>query len=185
MDWTNLRYFLVFAGGGSLSAAAKELGTDHSTVARRIQGLEKELGLLLVDRRARAYSLTAAGQRICELGALVEIAIGDVERFAQSVARTPQGTVRVSGPPIFISHFIAPRLARLQTQHPELRIDLIGEAREASLTRREADIALRLFRPREEALVARKLCTISYGLYGTKEYLAGRPKQDWDFLGQD
>lgn len=185
MDWTNLSYFLALARGGSLSAASKLLGTDHSTVARRIQALEKELGLQLVDRRIRAYSLTPAGQSVVDLGARVETAIGDVERFAQSATRTPQGLVRVSGPPALITHFIAPRLAKLQTRFPDLRIDLIGEARAASLSRREADIALRMFRPREDALVARKLAVISYGLYGSKEYLSGRPPENWDFLGHD
>src|SRR5258708_39117065 len=99
MDWSNLRYFLALARSGSLSAAAKVLGTDHTTVARRVQALEKELGLQLVDRRARAYSLTPSGQRIRELAARVETVIGDVERFAQTVTRTPQGPVRISGPP--------------------------------------------------------------------------------------
>ncbi len=98
MDWSNLRYFLALARSGSLSAASKVLGTDHTTVARRVQALEKELGLQLVDRRVRAYSLTPSGQRIYDLAARVETAIADVERFAQSVTRTPQGPVRISGP---------------------------------------------------------------------------------------
>ena len=185
MDWSNLSYFLALARGGSLSAAAKVLGTDHTTVARRVQALEKELGLQLVDRRARTYSLTPSGQRIRELAARVETAIGDVERFAQSVTRTPQGPVRISGPPGMINHWLAPRLATLQAEFPELRIALIGEAREASLSRREADLALRLFRPRENALVARKLAKVTYGLYGSKEYLSGRLPEDLDFLGHD
>jgi DNA-binding transcriptional LysR family regulator len=185
MDWSNLSYFLELARSGSLSAASKVLGTDHSTVARRIQALEKELGLQLVDRRVRAYGLTPSGQRICDLAARVETAIGDVERLAQSITRTPQGPVRVSGPPALITHFVAPRLLKLQTQYPDLRIELIGEVREASLSRREADIALRLVRPREDALVARKLTKMTYGLYGSTEYLSGRLPENWDFLGLD
>jgi DNA-binding transcriptional LysR family regulator len=185
MDWSNLSYFLALARSGSLSAASKVLGTDHSTVARRIQALERELGLQLVDRRVRAYSLTPSGQRIHDLAARVESAIDDVERFAKSITRTPQGLVRVSAPPGLISHFIVPGLATLQTRFPDLRIELIGEARAASLSRREADIALRLFRPDEDALVARKLRKISYGLYGSKKYLSGRQPKDWDFLAHD
>ena len=79
MDWSNLYYFLTFARCGSLSAASKVLGTDHSTVARRIEALEKELKLRLVDRRARAYSLTTAGQQLRDLAVRVETAIGDIE----------------------------------------------------------------------------------------------------------
>ncbi len=185
MNWTNLSFFLALARSGSLSAASKVLGTDHSTVARRIQALEKELGLQLVDRRVRAYSLTSSGQRIVDLAARVETAIGDIERFAQSVTRTPQGLVRVSGPPALIAHFIAPGMVKLQSRFPGLRLELIGEVREASLSRREADIALRMSRPREDALVARKLRQILYGLYGSRQYLSGRQTKDWDFLGHD
>jgi DNA-binding transcriptional LysR family regulator len=185
MDWSNLRYFLALARSGSLSAASKVLGTDHTTVARRVQALEKELGLHLVDRRARAYSLTPSGQRVHDLVARAEAAIADIERFAQSVNRTPHGLVRISGPPGLINHWLAPRLSKLQARLPGLRIALVGEAREASLSRREADLALRLFRPRGNALVARKLAKVTYGLYGSKEYLSGRLPEDLDFLGHD
>ena len=185
MDWSNLSYFLALARNGSLSAASKVLGTDHTTVARRVQALEKELGLQLVDRRVRAYSLTPSGQRVYDLAGRVETAIADVERFAQSIARAPQGPVRISGPPGLINHWLAPRLVKLQSQFPDLRIALIGEAREASLSRREADLALRLFRPRENALVARRLTKVTYGLYGSKQYLRDRPPKDLDFLGHD
>jgi DNA-binding transcriptional LysR family regulator len=176
MNWSNLSYFLALARNGSLSAASKVLGTDHTTVARRVQALEKELGLQLVDRRVRAYSLTPSGQRVYDLAGRVETAIADVERFAQSITRTPQGPVRISGPPGLINHWLAPRLVKLQSQFPDLRIALIGEAREASLSRREADLALRLFRPRENALVARRLTKLEPGgFYGSKQYLRDRP----------
>jgi DNA-binding transcriptional LysR family regulator len=185
MDWSNLSYFLALARNGSLSAASKVLGTDHTTVARRVQALEKELGLQLVDRRVRAYSLTPSGQRVYDLAGRVETAIADVERFAQTVTRTPQGPVRISGPPGLINHWLAPRLVTLQSEFPDLRIALIGEAREASLSRREADLALRLFRPRGNALVARRLTKVTYGLYGSKQYLRDRQPKDLDFLGHD
>ncbi len=183
MDWSNLSYFLTLARSGSLSAASQVLGTDHSTVARRIQALEKDLGLQLVDRRIRAYSLTSSGEHVAELSERVESAIGDIERYAQVANCAPHGVVRVSGPPVMIT-LIAPGLTRLQSQFPGLRFELIGESREASLTRREADIALRLYRPREESLVARKLKKINYGLYGSKDHLDARQPADWDFLAQ-
>jgi DNA-binding transcriptional LysR family regulator len=185
MDWSNLSYFLALARSGSLSAASKTLGTDHSTVARRIEALEKELNLRLVDRRARSYSLTSAGQQIRDLALRVETAIGNVERFAKSATHIPQGNVRLTGPPAFLTHFIAPRLTKLQRQHPDLQIELIGETREVSLKRDEADLALRMSRPHESDLVARKLTEMAYGLYGSKDYLNGRLPKDWDFLGQD
>jgi DNA-binding transcriptional LysR family regulator len=183
MDWSNLSYFLALARSGSLSAASKQLGTDHTTVARRVQALEAELGLHLVDRRVRAYDLTAMGHRIQDMATRVEAAVVDIERFAQSATHTPQGPVRISGPPGLIGLWLAPRLSTLQSRFPGLRITLVGEAREASLSRREADLALRLFRPRGNALVARKLAKVRYGLYGSRDYLSGRPAKDMDFLG--
>jgi DNA-binding transcriptional LysR family regulator len=183
MDWSNLSYFLALARSGSLSAASKQLGTDHTTVARRVRALEKELGLQLVDRRVRAYDLTPFGRRIQDLATRVEAAVVDIERFSQGAASTPRGPVRISGPPGLVNLWLAPRLSKLRTRFPGLRITLIGEAREASLSRREADLALRLFRPRENALVARKLAKVGYGLYGSREYLGGRPAKDMEFLG--
>lgn len=185
MDWSNLNYFLAFARSGSLSAASRTLETDHSTVARRIEALEKDLKLRLVDRRARAYSLTSAGQQVRDLALRVETAVGDIERFAQGSAGLPQGLVRVSGPTAVITHFVAPRLLKLQRQHRGLQIQLVGESREASLSRREADISLRMSRPHENGLIARKLGEITYGLYGLRDYLRYTPPESWDFLGFD
>ncbi len=185
MDWSHLNYFLTFARSGSLSAASKVLGTDHSTVARRIEALEKELKLRLVDRRARAYSLTTAGQQVRDLAVRVETAIGDIERFAQGTAGLPQGLVRVSGPAGVTNHFIAPRLLTLQRQHPDLQIELVDGLRELSLSRREADIALQMSRPHEKGLIARKLGEITYGLYGSRDYLGECLPEEWDFLGLD
>jgi DNA-binding transcriptional LysR family regulator len=130
-------------------------GSFHGGPPNR--GAGEELKLRLVDRRARAYSLTSAGQQVRDLALRVETAVGDIERFAQSTAGLPQGLVRVSGPPGVTTHFIAPRLLKLQRQHRGLQIELIGESREASLSRREADVALRMSRPHENGLIARKL----------------------------
>jgi len=185
MDWSNLNYFLTFARSGSLSAASRMLGTDHSTVARRIEALEKELKLRLVDRRARAYSLTSAGQQVRDLAVRAETAVGDIERFAQGTSRLPQGLVRLSGPSGVTNHFIAPRLLQLQRQHPGLQIELVDGSREASLSRREADIVLRMSRPHEKGLITRKLGEVTYGLFGSEDYLSEHLPEDWDFLGFD
>lgn len=185
MDWDNLHYFLALARTGSLSAASKMLGTDHSTVARRVAALEKELKLRLVDRRARAYSITVVGREICTLAARAEVAIEEIERFARGSAASPEGLVRVSGPHAIIAHFVTPRFLKLQQQYPNVQLELIGESHELSLSRRETDIALRLTKPRESGLVTRKLGDINYGLYGARSYLAARKPEEWEYLGFD
>jgi DNA-binding transcriptional LysR family regulator len=185
MDWSDLAFFLALARSGSLSAAAKRMGTDHSTVARRIDSLERALGARLVDRLPRAYHLTPAGERVRDLGGEVETAIADIERYAQGLDRSAHGVVRVSGPPILISNVIAPRLTQLERRCPGLCIELIGEARAVSLSQREADIALRLFRPRQKGLIARRVAVMHYGLYGTRDYVARHPPDDRNYIGYD
>ena len=135
MDWSDLTFFLALARSGSLSAAAKRMGTDHSTVARRIESLERDLGIRLVDRLPRAYQLTNAGERVRDLGGAAETAIADIERYARGADRSPHGVVRISGPPHLISSLIAPSLTSLRRSNPDLRIELAGEPRAVSLSR--------------------------------------------------
>jgi DNA-binding transcriptional LysR family regulator len=185
MDWDNLKFFLALAETGSLSRASEKLRVDHSTVARRIEMLEQELGVRLVERLSRSYRLTAEGERVRDRAKEIETGIADIARFAHSVDPTPQRVVRVNGPPTFISRFLAPRLLPLQKEHPGLRIELVGEARQISLSRGEADLALRLQRPREKGVVARRLAVVAYGLYGSRDYLARCGEGAQDFLGYD
>jgi DNA-binding transcriptional LysR family regulator len=185
MDWDNLKFFLALAETGSLSRASEKLHVDHSTVARRIDTLEQELGVRLVERLARSYRLTAEGERVRDRVKVIEAGVVDITRFAQSVDRSPHRVVRVNGPPTFISRFLAPRLLALQAEHPGLRIELVGEARQISLSRGEADLALRLERPREKGIVARRLAVVAYGLYGSRDYLARCSEADRTFLGYD
>ena len=90
----------------------------------------------------------------------------------------------MSGPPTLLSRFLAPRLLPLQKEHPGLRIDLVGEARMVNLSQGEADIALRLVRPREKGMVARRLAIVGHGLYGSRERVARRTN-DQDYIGYD
>jgi len=185
MDWDNLRFFLALADAGSLSRAAEKLQVDHSTVARRIDALERELGVRLVERLSRAYRLTAQGEQVRDRAKEVEAGIADLARFASSVDRSPQRIVRVNGPPTFVANFLAPRLLPLQRQHPGLRIELVGEVRQVSLTRGEADLALRMERPRDKEIVARRLAVMAYGLYGSRDYLARCGEDEREYLGCD
>src|SRR5205085_2079523 len=148
MDWDNLRFFLALAETGSLSRAARQHRVDHTTVARRIEALEAELGVRLVERLPRAYRLTAEGEKVRERAKKIEAGVSEIARLAKTASTSPERIVRVSGPPTLLSGFLAPRLLPLQNEHAGLRIDLVGEARLVSLSQGEADLALRLVRPR-------------------------------------
>jgi DNA-binding transcriptional LysR family regulator len=185
LDWEDLRHFVAFAQGGTLSAAARALHVDHATVARRLRALEEGLGLPLIDRRGRRFVLTPAGTRIAQLaGTMAETAFA-IERAARGASEQLTGTVSVSAPPVLTSEMILPALGPFHRQHPGITLNMIGEIRQAALGRREADLALRLSRPREEGVVARKIGELAFGLYARADYLAGRAAADYGFIAGD
>jgi len=162
MDWDNLKFFLALAETGSLSRASEKLRVDHSTVARRVEMLEHDLGVRLVERLSRSYRLTAEGEQVRDRAKEIEDRISDLALSASAAGQSSR-VVRVSGPPTLMSQFLAPRLLPLQGEHPGLRIELVGETRQANLGKGEADLALRVVRPVEKGLIARKLAVIAHG----------------------
>ena len=184
-DWEDIRHFVTLAREGTLSAAARTLGVDHATVARRVAALEASTGLKLVDRRARATLLTEDGRRVAAVAAPMEEAAFALSRTAQAAKPGVDGEVTISAPPNFASAVIAPQLVRLRQQHPGIRIKLMGEKRRASLSRREADVALRLSRPVETGLFMRKIGSFGFSLYGAPAYLNKTPPHAFAFIGYD
>lgn len=184
-DWQDLRHFAALAREKSLSAAARRLNVDHATVARRVAALEASLALKLVDRRPRSSALTADGERIAALAARMEGDAFAVARAAQAAQAGLAGEVAISAPPSLASALIAPRLGELRQRHPGINLRLAGEKRFASLSRREADLAVRLSRPTEAALVTRKIGTIAFALYASTDYLAGHSPEAFAFIGYD
>lgn len=171
-DWEDLRHFSAFSSAGSLSAAAKTLGVDHATVARRIASLEASLQLKLVDRRPRAYALTHEGQRVAELAEQMAMSSFALEHFASAGQQTVEGEVVLSAPPALLGSIIARRLGELYQRYPQLRLKLVGSKSKASLVRREADISIALARPTEPTLVVSLLGHLDYRLYASPGYLA-------------
>ncbi|MDF9773159.1 LysR family transcriptional regulator [Pseudomonas baetica] len=184
-DWEDLRYFIVFAQEQSLSGAARKLKVDHATVARRISALESSLNVKLVDRRPRSYVITEDGERIAQLGRRMENESFAVQRTALAGQESYAGEVTVSAPPALACALIAPRINLLRAKHPQLSLQLIGSLGSASLSRREADIAVRLSRPKEPDLVARKVATVPFYLYGSADYLSSTAPEDLAFIAYD
>ncbi|PCE21844.1 LysR family transcriptional regulator [Paraburkholderia acidicola] len=181
LQWDDIRYFLAAARGGSLSGAARTLGVQHSTVARRIDAMEQMLGVRLFDRLPRGWPLTTEGQLLVDHAVRIEEEAHAFERASRG-AVSLQGTVRLSVPPGFGSHFLVPRLAAWRRAWPGIQLDIVGEARAANLFRREADLAVRLGRPPEPGLAARRLGTMRFSLRATADWL-GRPPSEWEFIG--
>ncbi|MCB8823270.1 LysR family transcriptional regulator [Microvirga rosea] len=185
VDWDDLRHFVALADSGSLSAAARRLGVEHATVARRVAALEASVGAKLVDRRGGRYELTRDGESVAQHARRMETETFAIERSIRARQDEAATEVSVSAPPVFATEIIAPRLPRLKDAYPMIRLRLLGQSHAVSLPRREADLALRLVRPSDTTLVARKIGTIVYRLYGSAEYLAARHPAEHEFIAFD
>ncbi len=175
MNWDDLRYVLALSTHGSLARTAKTLGVDHTTVGRRVEQAERALGVRLFTRTSTGYVPTAEAERLLADLRGVEDAVLGLERSAHARKSTIDGTVRVTSGETFGCMYLAPRLAMLRREHPGLSVELHSTGKILDLARREADVAVRMFRSPHESLVVRRVGTLGYGLYASKEYLARRP----------
>lgn len=185
MDWDNLKVFLAVARHGQVLGAARRLGLNHATVARRLDALEGSVGTVLFDRRPTGSVLTEAGERLLPVAERIEaellVAQGNLARAETAVS----GTVRIGAPDGLGNLFLAAELGRLARAHPDLVIELVPLPRIFSLSRREADIAIGLDRPAKGRLIASRLADYSLGVYASRDYLAaaGTPAEPEDLAG--
>jgi DNA-binding transcriptional LysR family regulator len=157
LRWDDMKLLLALWREGSLSGASVRLGIDTSTVGRRLDALEASMGLHLFDRTFTGVLPTEAAEALLPAAERMEHAAADVLRAVEGRETEPEGTVRITAPPGWASFFVAPALVRLAERHPKLRIQLDAAVGYADLTRREADLALRVSRPAGGDLVARKV----------------------------
>ncbi len=183
MQWDDVRYFLALARQGSLSATARQLAIEHSTVARRVANFERAMGLKLFDRLPRGWRLTPEGQALFERACLLEQEMHSLQRAALSQSAL-EGPVRITAPPLLLNHFVLPHLDPFHARYPQIELTLLGERRGVHLGRGEADIALRMSRPGEPDLVAKQLGQIGYGLYATPA-CCGLPEAERKFIDFD
>lgn len=185
MDWEDLRHFLALAQNGTFLGAAREIGVEHATVSRRVTSLEKSLGRKLVDRRGRRVVLTADGEQVARRAAAVAGEAAAVEQIGRSSTTAMRGHVRISAPPALSAALMAKPVVDIRRDHPGIAITLVGETRLASLTRREADIAIRLSRPDSGDYAIVRLGELAFRLYATTAYLDATAPDDWTFIGYD
>ena len=164
-DWEDVRAFAAVVRLGSLSAAARELGLNHATVARRLEALEGSLGAAPVQRTRTGYVATATGARLIEAARRMELAADAIGRSGGTTGSDVTGDVRITLTEAIANLVVAPRLADLRRRHPGLRIDLVADDRVLSLARREAEVAIRWARPERGELVARRIVDVPYALF--------------------
>jgi DNA-binding transcriptional LysR family regulator len=175
MNWDHLQYFLALAKDGRLIVAARSLGVNHTTVSRRIQALEREMGVQLFNRNNVGFELTEAGIQLQDIAHKVEQQINGISKNIGSENTEISGTVRVGATEGFGTFIVGPILYELSKKFPRLSIDLLSLPRIVNLSRREADIAITLQRPTRGPYLVTKLRDYALKLYASNEYLASNP----------
>ena len=144
MDWNDVRYFLTLARKGAVRTAGADLGVSHSTVTRRIEALEEKLGTKLFDRHRDGFILTAAGRRMKPVAERIETEMASLERDLVGQDQAFTGTVSITCCDEFVSNMVFDRLADLMGEHPDLDLCLSADSRPFDLSKREADLAIRI-----------------------------------------
>lgn len=173
LDWNDLRYFLAVCRAGTLAGAARDLRVRHSTVGRRLEGLEEALAVSLFTRTPDGFVLTAAGVSILPLAQAAERAAVAIERRVAGGDTRVAGTVRLTASEAF-SGFLVRRLAALHERYPGLMVEVLSGNRFFDLTRGEADLALRIGETNHPDLVCKRIGVAGWSVYAAATYLARR-----------
>lgn len=180
-SWDDLRFVLAVVREGSLTAAARFLRVDQTTVTRRMKAIEEQQSTKLFDRLRGGVMLTPAGEAFAKAAAEVEQRLIDLDRTITGTNMELAGTVRLTLPHTFAMAWISP-LTQFAREHPGLELELVVDDSLRNLTRREADVALRYAKSPPEHLVGRKLGRLALAVYGAPE-LRSIPVEELPWIG--
>lgn len=175
-DWNDLHSFLELSRCGKLTLAGKRLNVQPTTIGRRITRLEEELDVHLFDRSPKGYALTEEGIQLLPYAEKIETEINSVYQVLSKQDMTLTGSVRMAVPEGLGVGIISNYLKDFHTMHPGIELELLADTRAQSLSKREADIAIVMARPKTGRLVAWKLGDYNLALYGSRDYLASNKK---------
>ena len=173
LRWDDVRVLLALYRNGSLKQASTQLGVNISTVSRRLDAIEELLGAHLFDRTPDGTHATAAAEALMPFAERMEQAAEGLVYGLEGFEVDPVGHVRITAPPGLVDHFLAPSLVELADTYPRLRISILSSIGYADLQRREADLALRLIRPRSGDLVSKRVATSGWCIVAAPEYANG------------
>lgn len=179
MEWDDLKTFLMVARHGTLSAASRSLRVEQSTMGRRLAAMEQRLGVRLLEKTPQGFVVTAAGQAVLENVVRIENETLTIERIVSGRDVRLEGTIRLTTIETLGTRVLVPILMDFQRIYPGISVELNVDAVNSNLNRREADMALRLSRPTEGNLIARKAGALSYGIYASERYLEQYGQPDW------
>lgn len=171
LHWDDLRIILTIGREGSLSAAARVLGSSHSTVFRQINGIEKKYATRFFKRQANGYELTEAGELVMRFAQNIEDEIQDLNRELLGKDLRLQGKIILTAPEGVSHYILMPYLASFQDQHPDIDIELRASPELFELSRSEADLAIRVTDTPPDNCIAKKICNFRLAFYASPEYL--------------
>lgn len=171
MNWDDARYFLAVCRQGSVSAAGKQLGVNHTTVSRRIAAFESGLSTRLFDRTRDGYVMTQAAENLYDDAVKMEECAQAMDRTAFGRDAELRGSLRLTVPYDFANQLIAPVLPAFRAAYPAIELELLTTTGLMDLSAREADLAIRLTAKPPDYLVGRKVLPLHHGVYGTRRYL--------------
>jgi DNA-binding transcriptional LysR family regulator len=174
-DWNRARAFYVTAKEGSFSAAARALNMTQPTLGRQVTALEEEIGVLLFDRNARGLILTSSGSELLEYVEAMANAANGLSIRASSRIESIEGNVSITVSEVVAAFILPPIIKKIRQKAPLIRIEVIATNDSSDLLKREADIAIRAYRPKELDLVAKKVSSINGHLYASHDYIETLP----------
>jgi DNA-binding transcriptional LysR family regulator len=183
-DWTLMRSFLAVIEAGSLLGAARNLHSNQPTLGRHIALLEKQLGVALFERTGRGLNPTAAAAVVADHARTMREGADAVLRSVTRHRERTSGTVRLTASQPVACYLLPPLLARLQAEEPAIAIEVVASNKLSNLLRREADIAVRMVRPTQTSLIARRIARVGLCAAAHRDYLKqhGTPKRAEDLL---
>jgi DNA-binding transcriptional LysR family regulator len=172
LPWEWIQSFVAVARCGSLSKAANELGTSQPTLSRHMAALEQKLGITLFDRSTQGLKITENGAKLLDSSEAMEQAANRFSRLASGAILSLSGDIRISANEVIGQYYLPSVLSRFNQRYPQVTVEVDISNTVASLNKRDADIALRMFRPTQPGLVAKRLKDIELQMTASKDYLA-------------
>ncbi|WP_171173000.1 LysR family transcriptional regulator [Ruegeria sp. HKCCD8929] len=186
-DWSLVQSFLAVAETGSLSAAARKLGRSQPTLSRQVHSLEHSLGVSLFDRHARGLKLSETGLQLMPMAERMREGMQGISLIAAGQSTRLEGTVRITASVFASHHILPPILADIRREEPDIQLELVPTDTSENLLFREADIAVRMYPPRQMDIIARHIMDLELAAFAAKSYLdrVGRPTTVEDMMDHD
>lgn len=179
IKWDDLQFILAVAERGSLSAAARELGVNHATVLRRVSSFENAYQVKLFERRATGYVLTAESRHVLTSLRDIESSVEELERSIKGLGSPFEGRIRITSTDTFCQLILMKHICRLQSEYPDIEIDLSSTNSRVNLAQLDADITIRPAVQLSDDLIGEAVCGLAFKVYGTPSYLRKNQSSDY------